>query len=135
MGVIGFCLRGGFALLAASRFPFQAASANYGEVPENPERVLAGACPIIATYGGRDRTMRGRAARLGSALTAAGVEHRVKTYPDAGHSFLRASGYPPSFQIASWALGMHAGPHAPSADDAWRQIAAFFGKHLTPDVQ
>jgi carboxymethylenebutenolidase len=54
IGVIGFSIGGGFALLAASRYDFAVASANYGEVPEDAERVLAGACPVIASYGGRE---------------------------------------------------------------------------------
>ena len=52
------------------------------------ERVLAGACPIVGSYGARDRANRGTADRLGQALGALGVDHDVKEYPDAGHAFL-----------------------------------------------
>ena len=30
------------------------ASVNYGEVPADAESALAGACPIVASFGGRD---------------------------------------------------------------------------------
>ena len=52
------------------------------------ESSLAGGCPIVASFGARDRTLRGAADRLAKALGAAGVAHDVKEYPDAGHGFL-----------------------------------------------
>jgi carboxymethylenebutenolidase len=87
------CIRvrgGGFALLSAPRYDFAAASVNYGEVPQDAERILGGACPIVASYGGRDRTMRGRPERLKRALEVNDVEHDLAVYPDAGHGFLVA---------------------------------------------
>ncbi len=130
VGVIGFCLGGGFALLAASAYPFTVASVNYGEVPDDPERVLTGACPIVASYGGRDRSMAGRPDRLQQALDGAGVEHDIKTYPSAGHSFLSTQPYPMGVRALAKVMGMHAGPQAESADDAWLRIDDFFSTHL-----
>src|SRR5271163_2801815 len=88
VGIIGFCMGGGFALLCAPRGGFAAASVNYGEVPSDAAERLAGACPVLGSYGARDLGLRGRAARLEQALSSAGVAHDVKEYPDAGHSFL-----------------------------------------------
>jgi carboxymethylenebutenolidase len=132
VGIAGFCLGGGFALLAAPRFDFGAASVNYGRVPMDAERVLGGACPIVGSYGGRDRGMRGDPERLERALTTLGIEHDVKVYPDAGHSFLNRNA-----GLMALVLGklFGAGYHAASAEDAWRWILAFFDAHLktTPD--
>ena len=51
---------------------------------------LPSACPIVGSYGGKDRSLRGAAGRLDRALTAAGVEQDVKGYPGAGRMFLRS---------------------------------------------
>ena len=64
IGIIGFCMGGGFALLCAPRGEFAVASVNYGEVPKDAAERLAGACPIVGSYGARDRGLRRRAERL-----------------------------------------------------------------------
>jgi carboxymethylenebutenolidase len=128
IGIIGFCMGGGFAIMCAPSGGYAAASVNYGDLPRDAARRLAGSCPVVASYGKRDVGMRGRASRLEAALTALGVEHDVKEYPDAGHSFMNRleAGWLPGPVIKAARLSYH----HDSAEDSWRRILAFFAVHL-----
>jgi carboxymethylenebutenolidase len=126
VGVLGFCLGGGFALATAAR-GFDAAAPNYAHLPKDLDGALQGACPVVASYGRRDKTLKGAAAKLEAALDHAGVEHDVKEYPDAGHSFLNRHNLGPLGPVLR-VTGI--GYHSPSAQDAWQRILAFFAERL-----
>lgn len=53
------------------------------QVPKDAETFLSAACPIVGSFGAKDRTLGGAADRLERALTAAGADRDVKQYPDA----------------------------------------------------
>ena len=129
VGIIGFCMGGGFALAAAS-LGFGVASANYARLPKEIDLSLARACPIVASYGGTDSSLKGAAKKLDDSLTRLGIDHDVKEYPNAGHSFLNdAESGPPALRFLMKRI-LGAGPNPEAATDAWQRIDAFFAEHL-----
>ena len=129
VGVIGFCMGGAFALAyVGGGVPgVRAASVNYAEAPKDAAS-LRGACPIVSSYGGRDKMVgRRHAERLSSHLEALGIENDVKVYDDAGHSFM-TRGHHPIAKLAY--LPLRLGYVEDAADDAWRRVFDFFDARL-----
>ncbi|AKD99654.1 carboxymethylenebutenolidase [Rhodococcus erythropolis] len=127
IGVIGFCMGGGFAMVSAG--DFDAASVNYGQLPRKLDEAVVDSCPIVGSFGGKDFSLRGAAAKLETALSNAGIENDVKEYPTAGHAFLNdAEAGPKVLRPLERILGI--GPDPVAAQDAWKRIDSFFERHL-----
>jgi carboxymethylenebutenolidase len=129
IAVAGFCQGGGFALVAGAQPGFSAAAVNYGVVPSDRSQ-LDGVCPVVASYGARDRVVgRRMAEQLERHLSALGVAHDVKTYDEAGHSFFsQVDGW--QGWLARVPTPMAVGYDEQAAQDGWRRMLAFFEEHV-----
>jgi len=129
IAVAGFCQGGGFALIAGTSPGFSAAAVNYGTVPSDRSH-LDGLCPVVASYGARDRVVGPKMAeRLEGHLSALGVAHDVKTYDGAGHSFFsQVDGW--QGWLARMPSPMAVGYEEEAAEDGWRRMLEFFDEHV-----
>ena len=91
---------------------------------------LDGVCPVVASYGAKDRVAgRAMADRLERHLSALGVPHDIKTYESAGHSFFsKVDGW--QGWIARIPTPMRVGYEERAAEDAWRRMLDFFAEHV-----
>lgn len=124
IGVIGFCMGGGFALAVGRGWG--AVSTNYGDVP--PAGVMRDIGPVIGCYGGRDRIFGKTGDRLRERLRPLGVEPEVHVYPEVGHSFLTNGHHPIAGALTQPFFHIDYNPAV--AEDAWGKILAFFDQHL-----
>jgi carboxymethylenebutenolidase len=129
IAVAGFCQGGGFALIAGTQPGFAAAAVNYGMVPSSREQ-LDGVCPVVGSYGAKDKMVGGgMARRLEKHLAALGVQHDVKTYAQAGHSFFsQVDGW--QGWLARMPSPMAVGYDEQAAEDGWERMLAFFAEHV-----
>ncbi|MBV6459570.1 MAG: hypothetical protein HONBIEJF_02718 [Fimbriimonadaceae bacterium] len=118
VGVIGFCMGGQLALLAAATNPQIGACANFYGIHPNvnpPFENVSG--PVLGIFAENDDfTNATIVSNLSQRLTELGKSHEFHTYPGTTHAFFNDDRPAVYDQRA--------------ADDAWGKVVAFFGKHL-----
>ena len=114
IGAIGFCMGGGFAIAwACTDSRLKAIAPFYGTNPR-PLEVVRRLCPVVGSYPEKDFTARaGR--NLDRALATYNIDHDVKVYPGAEHSFFNDTRSRYDKQ---------------AADDAWSRVMRFFDARL-----
>ena len=117
IGVTGFCLGGGLALLLATKNPAVTAAAPFYGVPmgdlSEVSNIQGG---VLGLYAGLDAFVTAEyVGQVRSALEAAGVSHEIHTYPEADHAFFNDTG--DAYK-------------ADDAADAWERLKTFLAAQL-----
>jgi len=119
VGVVGFCMGGQLALLAAATNEQIGACANFYGIHPNvdpPFENLVG--PVLGIFAEHDDfTNSTVVANLSQKLTDLGKPHEFHTYEGTSHAFFNDC-RPAVYNEAA-------------AGDAWSRVVAFFGKHLS----
>ncbi len=123
---IGLSMGATMALSLGTTGHFKVVAAYYGFTP--PDEELARCCPVVASYGDRDWLVRDQGVRLKRVLDQHGIPNDVKSYPEAGHSFLADPPTGPLGGMMTQFLGI--GPSAEAADDAWTRTSEFLSRYL-----
>jgi carboxymethylenebutenolidase len=127
VGVIGFCVGGGLAYLLGCSGLVDVTAPNYGKTP--PDELWPRSCPVVASYGRRDRIFAKEAAKAEKALTRNEIVHDVKLYSEAGHSFMnQTEGHELMFALTKPFMAV--GYKREEAEDAWVRIEGFFARYL-----
>ncbi len=119
IGVIGWCMGGGYALQLATVEPGLAATvAYYGTPPTDPSAVAAIKSPVLGNYGGEDKgPSPDQVKAFEEAMKKAGKKADIKIYPGAGHAFANVNN--------PWG-----GYRKEAAEDAWARTTRFLATYL-----
>ncbi len=129
VGIVGFCVGGRIAYLAATRCPGISASVAYypgrillpfGDGPAPIDLTSQIKIPVMGNFGADDQNPSpADVATIEAKLKEAGVTYDFKSYPGAGHGFNcdERSSY-----------------HEASATDAWARTLSWFEKHVKSPV-
>jgi carboxymethylenebutenolidase len=114
---IGFCMGGAFALILSKSGLFRVSAPFYGKAPAK----LDGACPIVASYGERDKPMRAEFEKVKQEVERLNIPSDLKLYPGSGHGFMS---HPPN-RVLGFLMSKspaHAGYNAEAAADAKARV-------------
>ena len=122
IGVIGWCMGGGYALALATAEPrLKATVINYGRLVTDPGTINKINAPILGNFGGADRGIPAEdVKKFGAELTKYGKLGDIKIYDGAGHAFMNPNN--------------KEGYNAAAAQDAWTRIDSFFGRTLRATI-
>lgn len=121
---VGFCMGGALSLLTGTRdlglsgvIAFYAGlSRAFGGAGTALDQARHIRYPALCLFGGADQGIPPeQVAALDSAMSAAGLEHEIVTYPGAPHSF----------------FDRRAADYASESSDAWTRVLSFIGAHST----
>ena len=120
IGVIGWCMGGGYSLALATVEPRVAATVmNYGRLVTDPATIAKIESPLLGNFGALDRGIPpADVSAFDAAMRKAGKSSDVKVYDGAGHGFMNPNNKD--------------GYVAGAAKDAWARIDSFFAKRLQP---
>ena len=120
IGVIGWCMGGGYALkLATADRRLRATAVNYGSIITDRDAIVRINSQILGSFGGADRGIPAAdVKKFAAALTQYGKLADIKIYDGAGHAFMNPNN--------------KQGYDAAAAQDAWGRIDGFFERLLRP---
>lgn len=127
IAVMGHCMGGRNALLGAAAVPdLKGAVVYYGGDVFKPwgtdgqapgDRAAEIRCPVLGFFGGLDKNPSPQDVdRLEAEFAKHGVVHRIRRYPDVGHSFQQNAHRSPAERVAS--------------RDSWQKTLAFLNSVL-----
>jgi carboxymethylenebutenolidase len=118
IGIIGWCMGGGYALALGVNEPRLAGIVmNYGRLVTDPKTIAQIHSPLLGNFGEADRGIPAEdVKKFASELTRHGKLGDIKIYPGAGHAFMNPNN--------------KEGYDAEAAADAQRRIDSFFARTL-----
>jgi carboxymethylenebutenolidase len=118
IGVVGWCMGGGYALALGIEEPrLGAVVINYGRLVTDPATIAKIKSPVQGNFGATDKGIPAEDVRaFGKALSATNPAVDFMVFDGAGHAFMNPNN--------------KSGYVAASAEKAWKRIDAFLATHL-----